>query len=989
MGNALHYADATDFAPTHYFYDKYKKRIKMNDPCAAVAKSQGTGQTVLFSRPRRAAGYALLIGTLLTFFLAGQLYRLETDKLNNLFTRRAEFRIRLFEQSIHQAEEKLRNVNQLFATSRTAIDQEQFREVATALLAQQTYIRSFVFHRYVAPGDRASFEADMGTVQPGFHIHHVLDGQLRVSNDPGPWLVVTHYAPLLGNELVLGFDAFSDPQHRRATEQAIATGKVTASEVKQAVLKPRERGVEGQVFALVMPLYRRGAAVDTAAARRQALEGETMAGFHAQSFAQQVFQEAGFSRTPDLSINIYAAPIPSDAALIFRQGAAPPALVPTGPMVSLLCPDRIITLSRNVDFAGRQWLIVISNATPHLADAHLGSLMALAGGCIVTLLSAAFVKSLIARAQSVERQVVSRTAQLQSATCELQLRNSAIEASANAIFITGAQGPDYLVEYVNPAFTHITGYAPGEIMGRSFRLLDRAEENQTELLERDAAMHAGREFHAVVRSYGKDGTMYWNDIHVSPVRDDTGHIRHFVHLNYDVTDTKRYQEQLEIRANFDTLTGLANRNLLQDRLRQAVSTASRSHRKVWLAFIDLDRFKFVNDSAGHRYGDVVLQVVAGRINAAVGMAHTVARMGGDEFVMVLPQYDDDFAPLLVIDQVIAGLALPIEVDGKEFFVSCSIGIAVYPADGANVETLLMHADVAMYRAKEMGGNTYQFFEPELNNKTHLRLRLESALRHALARHELLLHYQPQVNLDTGAIVGMEALLRWQHQEFGMVGPGDFVPLAEKTGLINPIGAWVLHTACAQTVAWQAAGLGKVRIAVNLSGIQFAQRDIVQTVAGALAETGLDPACLEIELTETIVMQDIERTVRTLHQLKALGVKISLDDFGTGYSSLAYLKRFPIDVLKIDQSFVRDVATMPDDAMIVVSIITLAHNLRLQVIAEGVETPEQLTFLRENTCDEIQGYYFSRPLAGHAVAALLQEGRCLDASLCRPAGPAEA
>jgi len=325
----------------------------------------------------------------------------------------------------------------------------------------------------------------------------------------------------------------------------------------------------------------------------------------------------------------------------------------------------------------------------------------------------------------------------------------------------------------------------------------------------------------------------------------------------------------------------------------------------------------------------------------------------------------------------AQVAKPISIRGREFFVSCSIGIAAYPGDGKTAETLLMHADIAMYRAKEMGRNNYQFFEPALNTRTQARLRIEGALRTALERNEFLLHYQPQVDLKSGKIVGAEALIRWQHPEFGMVSPLDFIGLAEETGLIIPIGAWVLRTACAQNMAWQAAGFGHLRVAVNLSGIQFAQPDIVQTIAAALEESGLEPSRLEIELTESVVMRNVEQAVTTLHALKALGIQLSVDDFGTGYSSLAYLKRFPINVLKIDQSFVRDIATNPDDATIVVSIISLAHNLRLQVIAEGVETREQLAYLRHHECDEIQGFYFSRPLAANDVQQTLDEGRGLD------------
>ncbi|WP_426192013.1 bifunctional diguanylate cyclase/phosphodiesterase [Massilia sp. DWR3-1-1] len=916
---------------------------------------------------------ALVLGSLVTALLSVQTYRLETEKSNSQFARRAELRIRLFEHSVRRAVEQLQNVNRLFATSRVPISEAQFHEVAGPLLVQQSFIRSFVFHRYVMPAERARFEAAMRDAHPGFTISEVRDGKLQPTSTPGPWLVVQYYEPLPGNESVLGYDAWSNPQLRQATESAIDSGQPRASAPRQSVLSSRQRGVEGKVFAVLMPLYRRGEALDTAAARRQALIGESMAGFHANTFARQVFDHAGLLNTPDTHINIYAAAAPDEAALVMRYGAAPPR---APALAGLLSPAATVSTAKTFDFAGTPWLIVVSRERHGLLADHGSALIVLGAGFALTLLSAAYLRVAAARARLIEATVKMRTAQLQLTSSELQLRNSAIEASANAIFITSAHAPAYCVEYVNPAFTRITGYAAQEIIGQPFGLLDGADVHQPGLAQLRQAMAARRQAHTTVRSYCKDGSMYWNDINVAPVRDDDGQVRHFVHVNYDVTETRRYQEQLEIRANFDPLTGLANRNLLQDRVQQAICYASRLQREVWVAFIDLDRFKFVNDSAGHRYGDALLKMVGERIDAVVRAADTVGRLGGDEFVVVLPQYEVNPMTVAVIEQVLARMAAPFQIEEKEFFVSCSIGISVFPHDGKGSETLLMHADRAMYRAKEMGGNNYQFFSAELNTRSAAQLRIEGALRHALARQELLLHYQPQVDLASGAIVGAEALLRWQHPELGMVMPGDFIGLAEQTGLIVPIGAWVLRSACRQGAAWERAGMGKLRVAVNLSSIQFSQHDIAQTVAEALAESGLDPRCLEIELTEGIVMQNVERTISTLHQLKGLGVQISLDDFGTGYSSLAYLKRFPIDVIKIDQSFVRDIANDPDDALIVISIITLAHKLRLKVIAEGVETAAQLAFLRDNDCDEIQGYYFSKPLPAPAIGAMLAQGKRL-------------
>jgi diguanylate cyclase (GGDEF)-like protein len=395
--------------------------------------------------------------------------------------------------------------------------------------------------------------------------------------------------------------------------------------------------------------------------------------------------------------------------------------------------------------------------------------------------------------------------------------------------------------------------------------------------------------------------------------------------------------------------------------------------------IDLDRFKFVNDSMGHKAGDVLLMTVAARLRASLRDTDTVARMSGDEFVVILSEHAEQALTPEIVERVMASVAQPVILGSKEFFVTCSIGVAAYPSDGTPADSLIEHADIAMYRAKKLGRNNYQFYTPAMNEESLERVRIESALRNALERNEFVLHYQPQVDLQSGRIVGMEALIRWQHPELGMVPPARFIGVAEDTGLIVPIGAWVMRTACLQNKAWQDAGLGKLRVAVNLSARQFSAVDLVAGIESVLHDSGLDPACLELELTESLFMSDVTPAVELLHRMKGLGINLSIDDFGTGYSSLSYLSRFPIDVLKIDRSFVNDISHDANDAAIVASIIALAHNLRLSVIAEGVETAAQLDYLRHQGCDEMQGYYFSRPLAVPEFEQLLRQRRGLAAA----------
>jgi diguanylate cyclase (GGDEF)-like protein/PAS domain S-box-containing protein len=439
----------------------------------------------------------------------------------------------------------------------------------------------------------------------------------------------------------------------------------------------------------------------------------------------------------------------------------------------------------------------------------------------------------------------------------------------------------------------------------------------------------------------------------------------------DITEKMRYQEQLERQTNYVALTGLPNRSLLKDRLEQTLAQAQRYSRAAMVAFIDLDNFKLINDSLGHTVvGDGLLRAVGDRLQTCVRKGDTVARSGGDEFVLILTQQENEAVNYQVIERVMSSVSEPYVIDGQDLRVTCSVGLSLYPQDGADGDTLLRAADAAMYRAKELGKNNFQFYAKEMTAKIGDRLTLEAGLRRALDRGEFLLHYQPQVELQHGQIIGMEALIRWQHPELGMVSPAKFIPIAEETGLIEPIGAWVLHTACAQNKAFQDAGLPAVTIAVNLSPRQFRQKNLVESVRAILNATGLDPRHLELEITEGMVMQNAEEVISTLSKLEGMRLQLSVDDFGTGYSNLSYLKRFPVHRLKIDKSFVGDIGTDPDGTAIAQSVIALGHSLNLKVIAEGVETAAQLAFLRQAGCDEAQGYYFFKPLPHSELGAVL-------------------
>ncbi|HYD94649.1 MAG TPA: EAL domain-containing protein [Noviherbaspirillum sp.] len=537
--------------------------------------------------------------------------------------------------------------------------------------------------------------------------------------------------------------------------------------------------------------------------------------------------------------------------------------------------------------------------------------------------------------------------------------------------------PDGRWLMVNNKLCDIVGYSRKELLSMSFQDITHPEDLVADwaLARR---MIAGEIYEKTreKRYRHKAGYYIWVNLTSSMVRDAAGSPKYYSTVVEDISRRKQVEEELLHLANHDSLTSLPNRSLLLDRLAQALVFARRSDARVAVMLIDLDRFKTINDSLGHDIGDKIIIEISRRLSACIRAGDTIARLGGDEFVVIRPDVAREDAVASMAQQILAGLAQPITLQGHEFFPTASIGISVFPKDGTDGQTLLKNADMAMYRAKDAGRNTFQFYAHEMNTRALDRLKLESGLRRALERQEFAVHYQPQMDIASGRVMGAEALLRWAPPGQTMVFPGDFIPIAEETGLIVPIGEWVLRQACMQKREWHRAGMfTDLKLAVNLSARQFKQQDMVKMVSRVLAETGCRPEWLELEITESIIMENPEAAAETLHRLSAMGVRLAIDDFGTGYSSLSYLKRFPIDALKIDRSFVRDITTDADDAAIAKAVIALAHSLKLAVIAEGVETIEQLDFLREQKCDQMQGYFLSRPLPVDQFGAFLLQGKC--------------
>ncbi|MCK9201085.1 MAG: EAL domain-containing protein [Gallionella sp.] len=559
---------------------------------------------------------------------------------------------------------------------------------------------------------------------------------------------------------------------------------------------------------------------------------------------------------------------------------------------------------------------------------------------------------------------------LRSDADKLRLHAGIFENSHDSIAITDAQGN---IESVNPAFSVITGYTSEEVIGKNPRILQSGRQGSEFYETMWKSLLENGFWSGEVWNRRKDGGFYAGWLSISALRDAEGNIEHFIGVTSDNTEYKAAQERIRQMAFYDQLTGLPNRSLLRDRVDRLFAQMRREENSFAIMFIDLDNFKRVNDSLGHHVGDLLLKEVASRLGACVREVDTVSRQGGDEFVVLLPECDSECAQNIAA-RILSNLSIPHGLEGHEVVATPSIGISMFPRDARDFETLTKHADTALYRVKENGRAGFQFFMPEMNVAARKRLELENQLRKAVENAGFTLHYQPQIDRLHGRVVGMEALIRWNDPLLGNVPPDEFIPVAEENGLIVPIGVWVLREACAQNKRWQEMGLPAVPVSVNVSAVQIHQPDFVRTVADVLESTGLAPKFLDLELTERVVMADVEQSVQIMRELNALGVGLSIDDFGTGYSSLAYLKRFPLRAIKIDKSFVRDLETNADDRTIAKSIILLAHGLNVAVVAEGVENELQLDILREQGCDTVQGYYFSRPLPTEAFAAFFREAR---------------
>lgn len=560
-----------------------------------------------------------------------------------------------------------------------------------------------------------------------------------------------------------------------------------------------------------------------------------------------------------------------------------------------------------------------------------------------------------------------------SAEERMQLAAKVFENTAEGIMITDA---DLRIRSVNRAFSDITGYTQQEVLGQKPSILASGRHDHAYYSQMWQQLNSFGHWQGELWNRRKNGEIFPEWLAINVVKNAMDEISHYVAIFSDQSERRAADERIQFLAHFDVLTSLPNRSHMHDRAALAIQNAARDNVRLALLLLDLDRFKTINESLGHSAGDALLQVAAERIKSVLGAGQTVARQGGDEFIVLLPAIVDPSEAAMVAESILQAFAPSVELHNHAISITPSIGISIYPEDGSDFDMLVRNADAAMYHAKSFGRNSFKFYTADLNARAHEILAIESQLRFALDRNEFVLHYQPQVEMSTGRIVGAEALIRWNHPALGLLGPNRFIEVAEERGFIVQLGNWVIREACRQLAAWRADGLPTITLAVNLSALQFRQHDLIATLERALAANGLPGNALDVEVTESVVMDDVDATMQTIYAIKRMGPQLSIDDFGTGYSSLSYLKRFKADKLKIDRSFVQDIPGDQDDSAIAKAIINIAQTLNMKVVAEGVETQEQWQFLLAEGCDLVQGYLLAKPLPAREFAQVLGDGPLL-------------
>jgi diguanylate cyclase (GGDEF)-like protein/PAS domain S-box-containing protein len=842
--------------------------------------------------------------------------------------------VRRIEQRMASYEQMLRGVQGLFAATGT-MDRDGFRDYVGALNFDANFsgIQTIGLIEWVGGAHKHSHIAHMHRL--GFAGYSIRPDGRR--DDYAP---IIQREPNIGlNRGPLGFDAWSEPVRRLAMERARDSGmEAISGNVRLAVDADKARQPS---FVMYLPIYARGQPHSTIAQRRAHLAGWVYASFRMRDVVASLYGE----QVPGLAFAVYDGVEPSAAALLYQSPA-------------LLARRRpaIISANEYVIVAGHNWTLSVSALESFRQRfGRNGEAFIVVTGIGLSLLLALLSWLMVTSRSRAVRQATIMTSELRVAAVAFDSLEGMMVTDANAAILR-----------VNSAFTKITGYTAQEVIGQTPRILKSDRHDAAFFREMWETIHRTGGWQGEIWDRRKNGEMYPKWLTISAVKGENGAVTNYVGAHHDITDRKNAEERIKELAFFDALTRLPNRTQLLDRLRKAIAFSARSDTCCALLFIDLDQFKTLNDTLGHDKGDLLLQNVAQRLATSIRENDTVARVGGDEFVVVLENLSETLQKAAaqaeaVGKKILAVLDRPYQLDEIEYRSTASIGATLFKGHQTPIDELLKQADLAMYKSKEMGRNALRFFDPAMQTIVVERAMLEAGLRKAIEGNQLLLHYQAQT-ADGNHVAGVEALVRWQHPQRGLVPPAEFIPLAEETGLILPLGNWVLETVCRQLALWAAwPEMAHLTVAVNVSAQQFREADFVAKLLAVIDQTGANPNRLKLELTESLLVDNVQDIIRKMHALKARGVFFALDDFGTGYSSLSYLKLLPLDQLKIDQSFVRDILIDPNDAAIATTIVALSRNLGLSVIAEGVESEVQRDFLRALGCHAYQGYHFCRPL----------------------------
>jgi diguanylate cyclase (GGDEF)-like protein/PAS domain S-box-containing protein len=886
------------------------------------------------------------VSVALSLYLYSWVQRVGQAQAHARLEERAQLSVHAIQYGIEHSVTAIGSLHELFVThpnaANAALSEGTFAAFAHGLRQRHPELRALEWIPRVTHAERGPFErAARAAADPNFSItQRGPTGAIEPAAQRAEYFPVRFVEPRTGNQAAIGFDLASDPLRRSALIRARDRGEMVTTEGIHLVQDAGDQ----TGFLMLQPVYAHGRP-QTPQARRTHLLGYVLGVFHVDDLI----------RSRLASINSQGLMFRIDEA----SGPSEPArrLYETHPGVDHSTTEPISRTA--LTLPNRHWWLEARAHKLHHEISHSAHpWIVLSVGLLFSLITAFYLLGILRRSTYIEMLLIKQAL----AQEYLRLAASVLKATDQAMMITTA---DAHITEVNPAFTHTTGYSREEALGRTPTLLKSGRHARSYYQNMwDTLLRTGT-WQGEIWNRRKTGEIYPQWFSIVAILNHAQETTHYAGMFSDISTQVHTRERLHSLAYYDVLTGLPNRALFQDRLENALRSARRTQTMLALFFLDLDRFKTINDTLGHSAGDALLKRVTERLTELLRESDTIARLGGDEFTLIAPISAGPEAAFVVAEKLVACFAEPFQINGQELFVTTSIGISLFPKDGDDLETLIQNADTAMYRAKDAGRNTYQFYQQAMSAQFEERLRLENALRRAIERDEFRLVYQPKVQLSTGQIVGVEALIRWLHPTQGEIPPLTFIAVAEEAGLMDPIGHWVLTEACEQAHRWQEAGM-PLQVSVNLSAQQV-KPGFVTEVQALIHRLGLPARYLELEITESLMMGDVALSVEVISALSDMGVDISVDDFGTGYSSLSYLQRFSITKLKIDKSFVDKITTDAGDAQIATTIIAMAHHLNLTVIAEGVETQAQLDFLKRLGCDQVQGYYLHRPMPADEIA----------------------